>query len=173
MAARISDRSAPARRHPGLLPAFGRATIAGVLLWVCAVAPASAATATPVGLWTTVDDTSGRPRAVVEISETNGTLSGRIVRLFVDPGEDPDPHCEKCTDSRRDQRVIGMQILSGLHHRADEWSGGEILDPESGSVYRASVRPSDDGQRLDVRGYIGISLIGRTQVWQRAPAREP
>ena len=145
-----------------------------VLLWACAAALASAAPAsTPIGLWTTIDDTSGHPRALVEISEKNGTLSGRIVSLFVEPGEDPDPHCEKCTDARRDQRVIGMQILSGLQRRGDAWSGGEILDPESGSVYRATIRPSADGQRLDVRGYIGISLIGRTQVWRRATAGAP
>jgi uncharacterized protein (DUF2147 family) len=142
-----------------------------VLLGAFASTPAIAAT--PVGLWTTIDDNSRRPRALVDISQTDDILSGRIVRLFVDPGEDPDPHCGKCTDSRHDQRVIGMQILSSLHRHGDKWSGGEILDPESGSVYRVTIRPSDDGQRLDVRGYVGFSLLGRTQVWERAGSPAP
>ena len=135
---------------------------------VASLLATTAAAASPVGIWTTIDDTSHKPRALVEISEVDGTLSGRIVRLFVDPGEDPDPRCEKCPGPRHDQRVTGMQILSNLHRKDDAWTGGEILDPESGGVYRVTIRLSDDGARLAVRGYIGISLLGRTQVWERA-----
>jgi uncharacterized protein (DUF2147 family) len=153
MAARISEHRA----------------VAGALLGACAWLLAGAAAAfTPVGTWKTIDDASQRPRSLVEITEDGDALSGRIIRLFVDPGEDPDPRCDKCPGARRDQRVIGMQILWNLRRDGDAWSGGEILDPESGEIYRVTIRPSADGDRLEVRGYIGISLLGRTQVWERA-----
>ena len=125
-------------------------------------------TPTPLGTWTTIDDVSHQPRSLVRISEHDGVLSGRIVRLFRGPDEDPDPRCGKCEGARHDQRVIGMTILWGLHRDGDAWNGGEILDPESGSIYRVTLHPADGGQTLQVRGYIGFSLLGRTQVWQRA-----
>jgi uncharacterized protein (DUF2147 family) len=128
------------------------------------------AAVSPVGYWTTVDDNTHEARAIVAIVEQDGVLSGRVVKLFRKPGEDPDPHCEKCSGSRHQARVIGMEILWGLRQRGDEWSGGEILDPETGGVYRATIRTVDGGARLDVRGFIGISLLGRSQVWQRSDA---
>ena len=128
--------------------------------------------APPVGTWTTIDDASGRPRAEVAIELRDGALSGRIVRLYRDPGEDQDPRCEKCAGTRHDQRVIGMTILWNVRRDGDAWDGGEILDPETGDTYRVTLTPADDGRTLRVRGYIGVSLFGRTQVWQRAaPAR--
>jgi uncharacterized protein (DUF2147 family) len=126
---------------------------------------------TPLGTWTTIDDVSHRPRSLVEISETDGVLSGRIVRLFQAPGEDPDPRCVDCQGERHGQPVLGMTILWNLHHHGDSWDGGEILDPESGSIYRVTLHPEAGGERLEVRGYIGFSLFGRTQIWQRAPAQ--
>lgn len=148
----------------------GVGAIAGAIASLLALA---AGASSPVGLWRTIDDTSHQPRALVEISEADGTLSGRIVSLFRDPDEDPDPRCKKCPGPLRDKRVIGMQILSNLKRDDGAWSGGEILDPESGKVYRATARVSDDGVQLDVRGYIGISLLGRTQVWERAATPAP
>lgn len=144
-------------------------------LLACTIATAQAATRglapTPLGTWKTIDDESHQPRALVRISEKDGRLSGRIVKLFRAPGEDPDPHCGKCEGERRDKRVIGMQILWGVHRDGDAWSGGEILDPETGKIYRVTLHPSPDGRRLEVRGYIGFPLLGRTQVWRRAAAR--
>ena len=122
----------------------------------------------PLGTWTTIDDVSHKPRALVEISEHDGVLSGQIVRLFREPDEDPDPRCEDCTGSRHDQRVLGMTILWNLHRHGENWDGGEILDPESGSIYRCTLHVATDGDKLEVRGFIGISLLGRTQVWSRA-----
>jgi len=126
--------------------------------------------AAPVGPWTTIDDATHEARAVVEIFESNGALSGRIVRLFRKRGEDPAPRCNECRGERRDQPVVGMTILWGLRRDGDEWSGGEILDPETGDIYRARLRPVDGGARLEVRGFIGVPLLGRTQLWQRAGA---
>jgi uncharacterized protein (DUF2147 family) len=122
----------------------------------------------PLGTWTTIDDVSHKPRALVEIREQDGVLSGQIVRLFREPDEDPDPRCEDCTGSRHDQRVLGMTILWNLHRHGENWDGGEILDPESGSIYRCTLRLAADGDKLEVRGFIGISLLGRTQEWSRA-----
>lgn len=153
-----------------------RAGLAALLCSICAaLIPAGcasgatrASTSSPLGTWTTIDDVSHKPRALVEISEHDGVLSGQIVRLFREPGEDPDPRCEDCTGSRHDQRVLGMTILWNLRRNGGYWDGGEILDPESGSIYRCTLRPAADGGKLEVRGYIGISLLGRTQVWSRA-----
>jgi len=140
------------------------------LLLIAAVHPA--AVSSPVGTWQTIDDETHKPRALVRIEEHDGALSGRIVQLFREPGEDPNPRCVDCPGERRNQPVLGMTILWNLRRDGDRWDGGEILDPESGETYRVTVRPREDGTHLDVRGYIGISLLGRTQVWQRAAAEK-
>ncbi len=139
-------------------------------LWTALVLfplPARADDPTPVGRWTTIDDDTHRPKAIVRIWEEDGALQGRIEKLFRQPGEDPDPVCDKCTDSRKGQRVVGMVILRGLTRDGDEWSGGRILDPENGKEYRCYIEVMDGGRRLKVRGYIGFSLLGRTQYWER------
>ena len=147
-----------------------RLVLAALLIAPGVVGPvrAHAADASPLGLWTTIDDDSHKPRAVVELSEREGLLSGRIVQLFREPGEDPNPRCKDCTGSRHDQPVLGMTILWNLRRQGDTWEGGEILDPENGSVYRCKLHPVSDGSKLEVRGFIGISLLGRTQTWMRA-----
>jgi uncharacterized protein (DUF2147 family) len=136
-----------------------------------ALAAGETANLSPVGNWQTIDDNSGKPRALVRIVELNGELSGTIEKIYSAPGEDPAPRCVKCTDSRRDQPVLGMTFLNGLKKDAEPlvWSGGEILDPDNGSVYRSRATLSEDGTKLQVRGYIGIALLGRTQVWKRVP----
>jgi uncharacterized protein (DUF2147 family) len=132
---------------------------------------ARARESTPLGTWTTIDDVSHHPRSLVEISADGGVLSGRIVRLFQGPNEDPDPRCVDCKGERHDARVLGMTILWNLRRHGGDWDGGEILDPESGKVYRVTLHLTAGGDRLEVRGYIGISLLGRTQIWERAAAR--
>jgi uncharacterized protein (DUF2147 family) len=149
-------------------------TLGNALLAALAVAFCSAAAAgdpTPLGTWTTIDDVNHHPRSLVEISEADGVVSGRIVHLFQAPGEDPDPRCVDCNGERHGQPVLGMTILWNLRRHGDSWDGGEILDPESGSIYRVTLHPEAGGDRLEVRGYIGFSLLGRTQVWERAPAQ--
>ena len=132
--------------------------------------PLLAAEASPLGYWTTIDDHTHEARSIVEIGEHDGALSGRIVKLFRKPDEIQDPVCKECSGARHDARVIGMEILWGVRRSGDEWNGGEILDPETGSTYRVTLRPAPDGRTLDVRGFIGFSLLGRTQVWERAAA---
>jgi uncharacterized protein (DUF2147 family) len=159
----ISDLSAVAS-------SIARPALFGLLLAAATAGAADRAPPAPTGTWTTIDDESQQPRALVEIGEHAGLLTGRIVKLFRDPGEDPDPRCSKCEGARHDQRVIGMTILWNVRRHGDDWDGGEILDPESGSIYRVTLHPADDGKTLEVRGYIGVPLLGRTQVWQRRPA---
>lgn len=129
----------------------------------------------PVGEWHTFGDGGGKPRSAIRITEAGGVYTGRIVRSLV-PGEDPDKICTKCTDQRRDQRLNGMAFLTGMRkaesgsggEHGGAYDGGEILDPDSGGIYRSSMTLASDGKRLTVRGYIGIPLFGRTQEWQRA-----
>lgn len=144
--------------------------LSAVLLLLPLAALADVRLAAPTGYWTTIDDKTHEPRSIVEIDEHDGILSGRIVKLFRKPGEDPDPHCEDCTGARHNAPVLGMEILWNLHRDGDTWSGGEILDPEEGSIYRVALHPVGDGTKLEVRGFIGLSLFGRTQVWERTRA---
>src|SRR5215831_9534036 len=137
--------------------------ILSAMIW----SAASASELSPVGLWKTIDDNTGKPRGLVRIMEVNGEYQGKVEKIFTAPGEDPDPKCEKCDGARRNQPVKGMTILWGLTKQGDEYQGGEILDPENGKVYRATMKLNGDGGRLDVRGFIGFSLFGRTQTWLR------
>jgi uncharacterized protein (DUF2147 family) len=120
----------------------------------------------PLGLWQTIDDHTGKPRGIVRIFESGGKLYGDVVQVL-----DPDKAgavCLKCTDDRKGEPVQGLQIIRGLAPDGDgAWSGGTILDPETGSVYRCSLHLADEGRKLVVRGYLGISLLGRNQTWLR------
>lgn len=121
----------------------------------------------PTGLWKNIDDATGLPRAMIRITEAEGTLQGRIERVFLAPGESPDPKCVKCDGANRDAPVVGLVILSGLRKDGDEYVDGQILDPDNGSTYRSKLKLLDNGKTLSVRGYIGIPMLGRTQIWVR------
>lgn len=121
----------------------------------------------PVGLWKNVDDVTGKSLALIRISESNGILSGKIEKLFLAPGENPHPTCIQCEGVNKDQPVLGMMILVGLSKAGDEYRGGTILDPDNGQQYKSRLRLEDGGKKLEVRGYIGISWLGRSQIWLR------
>jgi len=123
--------------------------------------------ASPVGVWQTIDDETGKERSIVRITEVNGELQGVVEQIFDQPGDDPKHLCDKCKGDRKDKPIVGMTILWGLKQNGKEWSGGEILDPKKGRIYRCKLTPSGDGKQLDVRGFIGFALIGRTQTWHR------
>jgi uncharacterized protein (DUF2147 family) len=136
---------------------------------VSLAASAWAQTSSPVGLWQTVDDKTGAPRALIEITQDqNGVLSGKVVKGLV-PGEPVDKRCTACTDERKDQVIIGMTVVRGMHKDGDGWEGGDILDPDNGKVYRCKMHLEKDGSVLIVRGFIGVSLLGRSQTWNRQP----
>ena len=128
---------------------------------------AFAAEGSPAGLWRTIDDKTGKEKSLVRIVEVNGEFRGTIEKLFREPGEDPNPNCDKCPGERKNKPVIGMTILTGLKKDNSQWSGGEILDPQNGKTYKCKMWVEDKGRELHVRGFIGMSLLGRTQVWLR------
>lgn len=128
---------------------------------------AYAANNTPVGTWTQVDDATGKPKSIIEITQQpDGTLQGTVKQvLFSDQGLHP--ICKKCEGDRHDKPVVGMVIMWGVKKDGNAWDGGQVLDPDSGKIYKVKLSLEDNGQKLDVRGYIGWSLFGRTQTWLR------
>jgi len=119
---------------------------------------------TPVGTWKNIDDETHQAKALIQISaDANGTLSGKIVKLL----QHPDAVCDNCDGALKGKPDLGMTILWGLKQDGDSWTGGRILDPKSGKVYSAKMTVVDGGQKLEVRGFLGISLLGRSQVWER------
>ena len=123
--------------------------------------------ASPVGLWQNIDDETNKPKALIRITDTNGTLQGQIEKLYRDAGEDQNPLCVKCEGARKDQPITGMVILTGLKKDGDEYTGGEILDPAKGKTYKSKMHLTDGGKKLSVRGYIGTPMLGRSQTWVR------
>jgi uncharacterized protein (DUF2147 family) len=149
------------------LPITGWAAILLLRLALPACAwPAGAAPDSPVGRWKTIDDQTRQVKSIVQIREINGELDGRIVQLFNPPV--PHPRCIKCAGAFKNRLVLGMRILWGMRRQGNQWTGGRILDPENGEIYRCTITPENGGKVLQVRGYIGFSIFGRTQQWVRA-----
>jgi len=153
-----------------------------VALWtlvlIGAVAPVASPSAempSPIGLWKTIDDATGNAGALVRIYEKDGKLFGRIEKLFKTEAESQ--VCTACNNQRKNQPVIGLIrknqpvigliIIRNIEREGDAYVGGDILDPDSGSVYRCKMHLEQQGARLVVRGFIGFSFIGRSQTWQR------
>ena len=121
----------------------------------------------PVGTWTTIDDKTRKPKSVVEISEArDGTLSGRVIEILQSE-RGPNPTCDKCTGANKDKPINGMVMLWGVKKKGGSWEGGKILDPVTGKIYSVKMTPIDGGKKLDVRGFMGFSLLGKTQTWIR------
>ena len=122
---------------------------------------------TPVGKWRTIDDKTGKVKSIVEIYDAgNGSLSGKVVQVL-QSDKGPNPICDLCEGEKHNQPVTGMVIAWGLKHEGDDWEDGKILDPHNGKVYSAKMTPQNGGAKLEVRGYIGFSLLGRSQTWIR------
>jgi uncharacterized protein (DUF2147 family) len=125
------------------------------------------AQATPAGLWRTIDDETKAEKSLVRITDNGGVLTGRVEKILTDKA---DAKCVECTDERKGQPVQGMTILRGIKPDAAEkgtWVGGDILDPNNGKIYKVLIKLVDGGKKLDVRGYIGMPMLGRTQTWLR------
>ena len=147
--------------------AINRPVTPAAVLIVLTLVTALAAEPSPAGLWKTVDDHSGHPRGAVQIYEQNGAFFGKIEAAF-NPREAA-ARCRRCSDDRKDKPIIGLMIIRGLKKNGGEYSGGDILDPENGMVYRCKLRLIESGAKLVVRGYFMIPLLGRSQVWIRQP----
>ena len=123
---------------------------------------------TPVGLWRTIDDKTGKDRTLVRIVETGGVVSGKVEKRL-DPDAKAEDKCDKCSDDRKGQPLQGLEILRDLKKAdgQDRWEGGTVIDPEEGKIYKARLTPVDGGKKLELRGYIGVPMLGRTQTWIR------
>lgn len=116
------------------------------------------------GRWTTIDDKTGKKRSIVNLSVSDGTLKGTIVKVFKQSGDTG--KCSKCPGSFKDKPIKGLQFIWGLKQKdPNTWTDGKILDPKTGKIYNAKIMLK--GTKLYVRGYIGLSMLGRTQVWVR------
>jgi uncharacterized protein (DUF2147 family) len=140
-----------------------------VALLGAAALPLRAAEPSAVGLWEQVDEKSGHPESWFKIIERNGAYQGNIVKIFFKPGEDENWVCDKCEGDERGKPVLGLALIKGMQRNGLEYENGTIMDPRDGAVYRALMKLSPDGQKLEVRGYLGISLFGRSQTWNRLP----
>jgi uncharacterized protein (DUF2147 family) len=139
--------------------------LACALLGAPPIRSQAAGSQSPIGLWKTFDEKTQQPRALVRIYLQDGKYFGRIEQSFT-PGAETRV-CSVCADLRKDQPIIGLLIIRNMSLRDGEYSGGDILDPDSGSVYRCKFHLDNDGTVLTVRGFIGFSLFGRSQIWRR------
>lgn len=149
------------------IPSLRRTASAALLVATTLLLAGGAAAqnlASPIGLWKTVDDETKQPKSLVRIVEKDGELVGRVEKILTDR---TDARCDRCTDERKDQPVQGMTIVTGMKPDGDLWDGGSILDPNNGKVYRSRMKLLEGGRKLEVRGYIGAPLFGRSQVWLR------
>ena len=124
---------------------------------------------TPLGAWNTIDDKTGKPKALIRITtNASGGLSG-VVEKALEVNPSTEPNCDKCTDDRKGKPKIGMEIIRGGKKvdGKDVWEEGKILDPDNGTDYRLRLTPIEGGKKLEVRGYVGTPLLGRTQTWVR------
>jgi uncharacterized protein (DUF2147 family) len=119
------------------------------------------------GRWLTVDSDSGDKRSIVEITRTNDHIRGRIVELFIQPGEPADPDCDLCSGAQRGKKIRGLEILFLNPATNGIGYAGEVLDPEEGRFYKCTATLDAGGKQLSIRGYVGIPLFGRSAVWKR------
>jgi hypothetical protein len=121
----------------------------------------------PAGRWQTYDDKTGDLESIVVITEANGMLTGHIEKIYSPPAPSESPLCEVCSGALKNKPVVGMRIMWEMKKNGGEYTGGRLFHPREGKTYRGKVRLVDGGRKLEVRGFIGFSLLGRTQTWVR------
>jgi uncharacterized protein (DUF2147 family) len=135
------------------------------LMVIAALSCATTLTAQGVfGKWRTIDDKTGLEKSIVEIYERDGRVYGKVVEILIEGREDT--KCMNCEGEDEDKPILGLEVIKGLKKDGDEYNSGKILDPENGKLYKCYIELEED-DKLKVRGYIGFSLIGRTQYWYR------
>ena len=145
-----------------------------MLLIVCFLSVFSSlayANSSPVGLWKTIDDATGKPRSLIRISDKNGELIATIEKGLL-PSDLPNDICDQCKGERKDKPLIGMVIMDGMKAKGEVFEGGHILDPDNGETYKCKIKLDSTGNKLEVRAFIGVSLLGRSQTWLRKRSEE-
>lgn len=147
---------------------------AGLLCLLSSAAALAEDLSSPIGTWKTIDDKTGKPKSLVKIIEVKGKLLGTVVDVFPEPGESPDPVCDKCTSpSLHNHKIKGLTIMWGFQNNGEQWTGGHIFDPQKrGSdqdPYRAKIWLENGGRDLIVRGYVGFFF--RSQTWHRVEGK--
>ncbi len=140
-----------------------------VLLFIALSSLGSALFANDVaGTWMTIDDESGKPRSYIQVWVDNGVAYGKITKILaIKPGENTNPLCTECKGADYNKPVVGLVIMRGLVQDGNEWKGGSIMDPNNGKTYKCKIKVENNGQTLRVRGFVGFSLFGRTQIWKK------
>lgn len=115
------------------------------------------------GKWKTIDDETGQPKSIVEIfKKSDGKYYGKVTQLLIKPAK---ATCVDCKDDRKNKPILGMEVVRGLQKDGNEFTGGTITDPKTGKTYKCTITRA--GDKLNVRGYVGFSLIGRSQTWHK------
>ena len=142
--------------------------VASLMAAFACAGPLRAAEPSAAGMWAQVDE-KGRVGGWFLIFEHDGVYEGAIAKMFINPGEDPNPICTRCKGDQKNAPSLGLTIIKGMQRKGLVYQNGNILDPRDGQVYKAKMTLSPDGQQLTLRGYLGFELFGQNQVWKRLP----
>lgn len=122
----------------------------------------------PIGYWKTIDDITGKPKSIVQITRTSDqVLIAKVIKIFPTKGVTQGKLCTACQGDQHNQPIVGMVIMTGLKSAEKQWTNGRILDPENGKTYKCTARLTEQGKKLNVHGYVGLPLFGRSQTWER------